>query len=114
MLLSGYKDSVLSFKTNHHAELGQAFSFAFKLSHLKKKMRVMAACCLGGAGVTPGGEKGLGRGASTPGKAGVRGRGLSGGDSFAKPALGTPVPALVLVDSAYRHLFIIANVARER
>lgn len=72
------------------------------------------AACLGRAGITPVGEKGSGRGARAQGKSGVRGRGLTRGSSITEPALGTPVPALVLIDSAYRHLFIIANVARER
>jgi len=50
MLLSRHIDSVLSFKTNHHVELGQQFSFPFKLSHLQKKKKgVMAAACLVGA-----------------------------------------------------------------
>lgn len=86
----------------------------FKLSHFLKIIGVTAAACLGETGVTPVGEEGSRTGAGTPGKAGWRGRELTRGGSIAKPALGAPVPALVLVDSAYGHLFIVANVARER
>lgn len=59
-------------------------------------------------------RKGLRKTVRTQGKSEVRGKGLTRGSSIIKPALGAPIPALVLIDSAYRHLFIIANVARER